>query len=88
MKEPLRIHELVRRQNEKGEYIISFFKVANEEETFYVQWCGDSNEEAGNIDNDCSKCNNVYCNRKVWLCCSALHVAGDFMMSVFMNSTP
>ena len=62
IEETLSIHKLVRRQNQKREYNLSFFKVANEEEQFHVQWCGDNNqlscghEEAGNTDNDCSNC--------------------------------
>ena len=36
IKETLSIHKLVRRRNQKGEYNITFFKVANEEDPFYV----------------------------------------------------
>ena len=65
IKETLRTRKLVRRRSQKGEYYISFFQVANEEEPFHVQWYGDDNqlicghEEAGSTENDCSKCNKV-----------------------------
>lgn len=36
IKETLSIHKLVRRRNQKGEYNITFFKVPNEEDPFYV----------------------------------------------------
>ena len=44
IKEILSIHKLVRIQNQKDEYNISFFKGANEEEPFHVQWYGDNNQ--------------------------------------------
>ena len=65
IKETLRTRKLARRRSQKGEYYISFFKVANEEEPFRVQWYGDDNqlicghEKAGSTENNCSKCNKV-----------------------------
>ena len=77
IKETLRIHKLVRRRNQKREYNISFFKIANEDKPFHVQWYGDDNqlicghEEAGNKGSNCLKCNKVCKGGQEWLRCSA-----------------
>ena len=77
IKETLRFHKLVRRQKQKVEHSISFFKVLNKEKPFRVQLYRDDIQlicglkEAGNTDNDCSKSNRVYKGEEECLHCLA-----------------
>ena len=77
IKETLRFHKLVRRQKQKVEYNISFFKVLNKEKPFRVQLYRDDTQltcgrkKAGNTDNYCSKSNRVHKGEEECLRCLA-----------------
>ena len=58
----LKIHKLGRKYSQNGDAYINFFKNADDEDPFHVQWYGDENEiicdhiKTSESDDECAKC--------------------------------
>ena len=61
--ETLKIHKLERKVDPNGNTYINFYKIADDEEPFQVQWYGGEDdvicghEKSSDTDNQCPKCN-------------------------------
>ena len=75
IKETLKIHKLERKVDPHGNTYINFYKIADDEGPFHVQWYGGEDnvicghEKSSDNDNQCPKCNGFYKGREEWLCC-------------------
>ena len=75
IKETLKIHKFERKVDPNGNTYINFYKIADDEEPFHVQWYGGEDnvicghEKSSDNDNQCPKCNGFYKEGEEWLCC-------------------
>ena len=74
IKETLKIHKLERKVDPNGNTYINFYKIADDEELFHVQWYGSEDdvicghEKSSENVNQCLKCNGFYEEGEEWLC--------------------
>ena len=75
IKETRKIHKLERKVDPNGNTYINFYKIADDEEPFHVQWYGSEegvirgHEKSSDNDNKCPKCNVFYKEGIEWLFC-------------------
>ena len=75
IKDTLKIHTFERKVAPNGNKYINFYKIADDEEPFHVQWYGSENDvncghvNSNDSDNQCPKCSRIYEEGEEWLCC-------------------
>ena len=75
IKDTLKIHKFERKVDPNGNKYINFYKIADDEEPFHVQWYGGENDvifghiNSSDNDNQCPKCSRIYKEGEEWLCC-------------------
>ena len=75
IKDTLKIHKFERKVHPNGNKYINFYKIADDEEPFHVQWYGGENDvicghvNSSDNDNQCPKCSRIYKEGEEWLCC-------------------
>ena len=75
----LKIHKLHRNYSRNGDTYIIFFKIANDEDPFHVDWYGGKNEimsghvEVSESDDECAKFQGNYDEGEEWLCYPVCH---------------
>ena len=75
IKETFKIHKLERKGDPNGNKYNNFYKIADDEEPFHVQWNGGEDdvicgqEKSSDNDNQCPECNGFYKEGDLeWLC--------------------
>ena len=69
-----KIHKFERNVDPNGNKYINFYKIADDEEPFHVQWYGGENDvicghvNSSDNDNQCPKCSRIYKEGEEWLC--------------------
>ena len=67
----LNVHKLVWKVNANGNLYINFFKIANDDEPYHVQWYGGENDiicghdKSSNSDDQCAKSDGMYEKKNV-----------------------
>ena len=75
IKDTLKIHKFERKVDPNGNKYINFYKIADDEEPFHVQWYGGENDvicghiKSSDNDNQCPNCSIIYKEGEEWLCC-------------------
>ena len=75
IKDTLKIHKFERKVDPNGNRHINFYKIADDEEPFHVQWYGGENDvicghvNSSDNDNQYPKYSRIYKEGEEWLCC-------------------
>ena len=92
IKDTSKVHKLERKVNVNGKLYIIFLKIADDDETFHVQWYGAENDiicgsdKSSSSDDQCAKCDGMY-KKEEWLRrrINALSLITGFMKNASMN---